>query len=269
MARKRKTNPVSPRLILLAGGAALIGTIAVVAVAKERKRKKLAEEKKKKELEGGGSTGGSAKEGKGGKKKMPPSDPLPNDAGAGYLYPGTTPPADFDSTKIWLSSDCRSWLIGKDYIPGVDGLAPASWWSQNAAPLEEYNLATDGLSALSISSSPNAYGDVTPDVRFLYTLIEALSPSCAQKLPKMDGFAAQVGTTTQQFQKANKDYQDAIQFTMDDNPSFYDFANTLLGLIQEGTFDRIWGIDPDAGQTPWSMYSAVAAATGEGIDFNA
>ncbi len=204
--------------------------------------------------QGGGGQGGGG-QGGGGGATLPPSAPLPGDAGAGYLHPDDVVlvPPNFHSMMLWVSPNCRSWLIGADYIPTVDDLTPYQWWWDNA--LDQYQISNFGLEFM----SPNIGGPekITPDVRYLYALLEEATPACAGVLPRMDQYY--VNDPGQEY--GNPQYVSAIdQLKNSALSSFYLLGETLLGLIQRG-----WALD-DENPDPWSMGRAIMEAEGE-IDF--
>lgn len=106
----RNMNP-SGGQIALAAGAAILGGLAMSDIFTSSKSKK--------------STGS---------KSTTESDPLPDGAEDGFLPKdkdyGSQIPNDMTSGDLWVSDDCKAFLVGKHWMPRVGGLDPYQWMLQ-------------------------------------------------------------------------------------------------------------------------------------------
>lgn len=117
---RRKRNPSGGQLALAAGAAILAG-LAFVGLGKKPKKK---------------STPFDPTD----------TDPLPDNSD-GYLPKdkdyGSQIPANMTAKDLWISDDCKAYIVGKQWLPTVNGLGPYMWMLQPAqlAAWEKINKA--------------------------------------------------------------------------------------------------------------------------------
>jgi hypothetical protein len=138
----RRLNPTGGQIALAAGAALIASLAAYDAFAKPAPKKKA-------------------------KKRGPlivpdNSDELPDNSKDGFLPKGkgygSQIPTGMTSNDLWISDDCRAFIVGQDWLPTVNGLDPYSWMMrpEQTARWDKINTFMEAQGDVPIEQIPKA-----------------------------------------------------------------------------------------------------------------